>query len=373
MNSNTPTFTDLVSSLPASVPFVGPETLERKRGKSFDARIGANESAFGISPAAQKAMQQALQQNGCSWYGDPENFELRQELAKMHGVQNDEICVDAGIDSLLGLSVRMLVEPGAAVVTSQGAYPTFAYHVAGFGGKLITVPYLDNHEDPQALLAQASECDARIIYFSNPDNPMGTSHPAQRVQQLIDDLPPGCVLALDEAYAEFAHHSLTPAIDTSNPQVIRYRTFSKAYGMAGMRIGYVIANRELISGFNKIRNHFAVNRLAQIGALASLRDNEFLPQVKQRVEAGRQRIYGMADELGLSYLQSSTNFVAVDLGDGDRTRWFLEALTDRGVFIRMPGVAPLSRYIRVGVGTASEHEQFESVFRQLLSESATTA
>ena len=107
MNSNKQTFTKLVTGLPASVPFVGPETLERQRGKTFRARIGANESAFGISPLAQKAIQQALQADGCNWYGDPENFELRQELAKLHGVDADEICVDAGIDSLLGLTVRM--------------------------------------------------------------------------------------------------------------------------------------------------------------------------------------------------------------------------------------------------------------------------
>ena len=209
MNSNKQTFNKLVASLPASVPFVGPETLERQRGKTFHARIGANESAFGISPLAQEAMQQALQADGCNWYGDPENFELRQGLAKLHGVDADEICVDAGIDSLLGLTVRMLIEPGAAVTTSLGAYPTFAYHVAGFGGQLHTVPYLDNREDPQALLAKASECNARIIYFSNPDNPMGTSHTAETVQQLIDDLPQGSLLALDEAYAEFAPAGLT--------------------------------------------------------------------------------------------------------------------------------------------------------------------
>lgn len=373
MDTNKPSFTSLVNSLPSSIPFVGPETLERQRGRTFSARIGANESAFGISTAAQLAMQQALLTDGCNWYGDPENFELRQELAQIHGVAADEICVDAGIDSLLGLTVRMLLEPKAAVVTSKGAYPTFAYHVAGFGGQLETVPYLDNHEDPQALLAKAAECDARIIYFSNPDNPMGTSHTAEIVQQLINDLPAGSLLALDEAYAEFAPKGLTPAIDTTNPQVIRYRTFSKAYGMAGMRIGYVIAHRDLVTGFNKIRNHFAVNRLAQIGALASLRDTDFLPEVRQRVEAGRQHIYTMARELDLPYLPSATNFVAVDLGDGERTASVLSALTEKGVFIRMPGVAPLNRYIRVGVGKPEEQSLFETVFKEVLSETATPA
>lgn len=373
MKTHRQPFTHLVNSLPASVPFVGPETLERQRGETFHARIGANESAFGISPQAQKAMQEALQADGCNWYGDPENLELRQALAEKHGVDVDEICVDAGIDSLLGLTVRMLIEPGMAVVTSNGAYPTFIYHVSGFDGQLHKVPYRQNHEDPEGLLAAAAKTDARLLYFSNPDNPMGTSHSASAVQQLINDLPPNCILALDEAYAEFARPGLTPEIDTTNPQVIRYRTFSKAYGMAGMRIGYVIANRELITGFNKIRNHFAVNRLAQIGALASVYDTGFLDTVLQQVEAGRQRIYSMADDLGLPYLPSSTNFVAVDLGDGERARTLLANLTDKGVFIRMPGVAPLDRYIRVGVGKYREHAYFESVFRQQLTAAHSTA
>ncbi len=366
MKSTRQPFTRLVNSLPASVPFVGPETLERQRGEVFQARIGANESAFGISPLAQRAMQEAMLADGCNWYGDPENLKLRQALAKKHSVAIDEICVDAGIDSLLGLTVRMLIEPGTAVVTSNGAYPTFNYHVSGFDGQLHKVPYKQNHEDPESLLSQAVKTDARLLYFSNPDNPMGTSHPASAVQQLIDDLPAHCILALDEAYAEFAHPGLTPEIDTANPQVIRYRTFSKAYGMAGMRIGYVIAHRDLITGFNKIRNHFAVNRLAQIGALASVNDASFLDSVLQKVEAGRQRIYAMADDLGLPYLPSATNFVAVDLGDSERTRKLLGNLTDKGVFIRMPGVAPLDRYIRVGVGKSQEHAYFESVFRQQL-------
>lgn len=359
-------FTKLVRSLPASVPFVGPETLERKSGKVFEARIGANESAFGISPAAAIAMKSAIDDTGCSWYGDPENFELRTELAARHGVSIDEICVDGGIDSLLGLTVRMLIEPGTPVVTSLGAYPTFIYHVNGFGGELHTVPYNNNFEDPQALLDKAKEQSARLLYFSNPDNPMGTSHQAPVVQQLIDELPAQCTLVLDEAYIDFSSDDLAPKLDTNNKQVIRYRTFSKAYGMAGMRIGYVIANAELVTGLNKIRNHFAISRLAQIAALASVQDTGFLPDVRARVASGRERIYALCKSLGLDYLPSSTNFVAVDLGDGDTTRKVLAELNDTGIFIRMPGVKPLDRYIRVGVGTPAEYDVFSQKFKTLV-------
>lgn len=347
-------FTPLVQSLPASTPFVGPEALERQRGRQFKARIGANESAFGVSPHARQAMADALNQT--SWYGDPECFELRQMLAEKHQVSIDEICVDAGIDSLLGLIVRMFVQPDTAVVSSQGAYPTFNYHIAGFGGRLCTVPYRDNHEDPEALLDEASRQQAPLVYLANPDNPMGTWHERQTIDQMINALPDGVVLALDEAYIEFAAPGIAPAIDTSNPGVVRLRTFSKAWGMAGMRIGYAIAHRDLITGLNKIRNHFGVNRVAQAGALASLQDPGFLKSVVDQVTRGRERIYALSEQLGLKSLPSATNFVAIQLGDAEFASRVMQRLHDKDVFVRMPGVAPLNTHIRLGVGSESEHQ-----------------
>lgn len=357
--------TALVKSLPATIPFVGPETLERQLGKTFDARIGANESAFGMSPKAIDAIASAASR--AAWYGDPENHELRRALAAHHGVQMDEICVDAGIDSLLGLIVRMLVMPGQSVVTSLGAYPTFNYHVAGFGGVLQTVPYAYDHEDPDALLARASETGAPLIYLANPDNPMGTWHPAATIASAIARVPENSVLALDEAYAEFAPADTIPAIETSNDRVIRLRTFSKAHGMAGLRIGYAIANAGLISGLNRIRNHFGVNRLAQAAALASLHDPAFLTRVTQQVHAGRDLIAQLASTYGLTTIASATNFVAVDMGDAGRAERLLAALRAQGVFVRMPGVTPLSRTVRIGIGSADELAHLTQVFGTALS------
>ncbi|MFK7962518.1 MAG: aminotransferase class I/II-fold pyridoxal phosphate-dependent enzyme [Burkholderiaceae bacterium] len=360
---NTP-FTQLVQSLPATIPFIAPETLERESGHPFKARIGANESAFGLSPAAHLAIANELERS--AWYGDPENHDLRMALAELHGVNPNEICVDAGIDSLLGLVVRMLVEPGRSVVSSLGAYPTFNYHVAGFGGNLQLVPYRDDHEDPQALIDRAALTRAPLVYLSNPDNPMGTWHPAQTLTAMIAALPPGSVLALDEAYAEFAPVDSLPPIDTSQEQVIRLRTFSKAHGMAGLRVGYAIANEQLISGLNRIRNHFAVNRLAQAGALASLGDQAFLASVLEQVAQGRDRIVRMGQDYGLSAIASATNFVALDLGSAQRASALRAELQTRGVFVRMPGVAPLNRTIRIGVGSAPEQTCLETVFGDAL-------
>lgn len=350
-------FTDLVAGLPAAVPFIGPETLERRRGKPFEARIGANESAFGMSPKALEALIAEAPRS--AWYGDAQSHDLREALAETHGVDPEEVLIGAGIDALLGNTVRMLVTPGTPVVTSAGAYPTFNYHVNGFGGVLHAVPYRDDAEDPEALLAKTEETGAPLLYFANPDNPMGSWYDAETVQRLIDGVPEGSVLVLDEAYIEFAPDGTAPAIDTRDPQVMRMRTFSKAHGMAGLRVGYTIAHRDLITGLNKVRNHFEMTRVAQAAALASLWDPDFVAGVVAEVARGRAEIAETATRLGLKALPSATNFMAIDMGgDGDRARATLQALDEAGVFVRMPGVAPLDRCIRVTVGTAQDRAIF---------------
>ncbi len=345
----TPRYTDLVKTLPANVPFVGPEEQERARGAPFRARLGANESLFGPSPAAVKAMQaEALE----SWkYGDPSSHDLRTALAAGIGCDVENILVGEGIDGLLGNLVRLLVAPGDAVVTSDGAYPTFNYHVAGFGGALHKVPYRDDHEDPAALLRKAKEVDAKLVYLANPDNPMGSWHSGSDILAALDELPEGCLLLLDEAYIEFAPEGTAAMIDADDPRVIKMRTFSKAYGMAGARIGYAIGARGLIRSFDKIRNHFGMNRMAQAGALAAFNDAAWLSHVQGEVGRARDRIALISKENGLRALPSATNFVAVDCGaDGAFASAVLDALVARGVFVRKPFVAPQDRCIRISCG-----------------------
>ena len=344
-----PNYTPLVASLPAAVPFVGPETQERARGAAFTARLGANESVFGPSPRAIAAMAEAAKD---AWmYGDPEAHDLRAALATHHAIAPENIMVGEGIDGLLGYLVRMLVGPGDAVVTSDGAYPTFNYHVAGFGGVLHKVPYKGDHEDPQALIAKARETGAKLIYFANPDNPMGSWHDAATVQAMIAAVPPGCLLVLDEAYSDTAPPDAIPPLDPSEPRVIRMRTFSKAYGLAGMRVGYAIGKADLINGFNRIRNHFGMGRVAQAAALAALADQTYLAETVARITAARETIAGIARENGLTPLPSATNFVTIDCGqNGEFARTVLAGLIDRGIFVRMPFTAPQDRCIRVSCG-----------------------
>ncbi len=345
--------TPLVAGLPATVPFVGPEAQERDRGRPFKARIGANESVFGPSPLAIEAMQRAAPE---MWmYCDPDNHDLRQALAAHHGVAPESIVIGEGIDGLLGYTVRLFVEPGERVVTSAGAYPTFNYHVAGFGGELVTVPYRHDAEDPEALAEAARRSGARLVYIANPDNPMGTWHGAERIGRLIAAMPAGCLCCLDEAYIEFAPASAAPDWNTSDPRVIRFRTFSKAHGLAGLRIGYAITTPETAAAFNRIRNHFGVSRMAQTRALAALGDQAHLASVQAGVAAARIRIGEIAASSGLACLPSATNFVAVDCGsDGDFARRVLAGLLARDIFVRMPGIAPQDRCIRISAGRGRE-------------------
>ena len=360
----TPSFTPLVASLPASVPFVGPEALERQRGLRFKARIGANESVFGPSPRAVAAMRLAAAE---AWqYGDPENFELKRALSVHHGVGPENIVVGEGIDGLFGYLARMFVEPGVTVATSAGAYPTFNFHIVGYGGRLVTVPYRDDRQDLDALIDLARREQARLIYVANPDNPMGTWWNAGAVQRMIDAVPGGALLCLDEAYIDFAPEGTEPKISADDPRVIRFRTFSKAHGMAGARVGYAIGEAAVIKRFDAIRNHFGVNKLAQAGALASLTDTAHVAWVVDQVREARDRITAIAMANGMTALPSATNFVAIDCGrDGSYAKAVLDGLIGRGIFVRMPGVALLNRCIRVSAGTAADLAAFEEAITEV--------
>ena len=362
-----PRFTPIVAALPQTVPFVGPEKMERDRGAPFIARLGANESVFGPSPKAIAAMQGAAAE---IWkYGDSTSHDLRHALAGDLGVAPENIVVGSGIDGLLNSTVRLMVGPGDHVVTSDGAYPTFNFHVAGYGGTLHKVPYADDHEDPDALIAKAREVDAKLVYIANPDNPMGTWHSAERITAMIKALPDGCVLVLDEAYIEFAPDGTAPPLDVSDPQVLRFRTFSKAYGMAGARVGYVIGHRDLIAAYDKVRNHFGMNRTAQVGALAAWTDRDWLSHIQTEVAAARTRIAQIAADNGLTALPSATNFVTIDCGrDGDYARAVLQALVARGIFVRMPFVAPEDRCIRISAGTPEMLDAFAAALPHALKE-----
>ncbi|WP_273792640.1 pyridoxal phosphate-dependent aminotransferase [Brucella anthropi] len=354
-----PRLTPLVASLPSTVPFTGPETLELQRGRLFKARIGANESSFGPAPSVLEAIR--TEATDIWKYGDPENYELRQTIAAHHGVKPENIMPGAGVDALLGLVVRQYVQQGDSVINSLGGYPTFNYHVAGYGGKLATVPYINDRSDLDGLLDAARKHKAAILYLANPDNPMGSWHEGTDIQSFIEEVPETTMLVLDEAYCETGPASAFPRFETARPNILRMRTFSKAYGLAGIRCGYVVGSPEAIKSFDKIRDHFAVNRLAQAAAIAALKDQAYLHDVVAKIIAGRDRIAAIATANGLAAIPSATNFVAIDCGeDGAFATAVLNGLIARDVFVRKPGAPVLDRCIRVSVGIDEQLDLFEA-------------
>ena len=355
---DTPPFTRVVSALPTSVPFVGPDQIERESGVPFRARLGANENVLGPSPRAIAAIGAVA---GEAWkYGDPLAHDLRTALGDHHGIPIDAIVAGQGIDGLLGSAVRLFVEPGTPVVMPRGGYPTFSFHVRASGGRLVEVPYRDDHADLQAMAAVAHTEGARLVYLANPDNPMGTAWDAAAVTAFRAALPADTALLIDEAYIEFAPDGTAPPLALEDLGVLRFRTFSKAYGLAGLRVGYTIGAPATIAAFDLVREHFGMGRLQHAGAIAALADQEHLQAALDFTAAGRERIVGIAAGLGLAVVPSSANFVSIDLGrDGDFARAVCAELNRRGVFIRMPWVAPQDRCLRVSVGDGEALSVFE--------------
>lgn len=357
-------FNRIVRELPSVTPFVGPEALERRIGRPLRLRLGANESAFGPSPRAIENMMRAAHD---TWmYADPEAFELREMLAELHCVQRENIAVGAGIDDLLGLIARATVEPGVVAVAPLGSYPIFPYTVLAQGGTLERVPYVGIAADIEGMIEAVRRVNPRLVYLANPDNPSGSLTPKQKVMDLLAATGPNSFFVLDEAYAEFATNGELPQIEAADPRVIRLRTFSKVFGMAGSRIGYAIAAPETIASWNKIKLHFSVNRVAIAAAIGSLEDTEHEAMVIRENANGLKDYSCLAQSHGLESRESHTNFQLWEMGSEERAKQFLEDLLQLGVFIRMPFAEPLNTHVRMSVGPP-EHR---ALLREILAEHA---
>jgi histidinol-phosphate aminotransferase len=356
--------TRAVEAIPATTPFIGPEELMRETGQRELVRLGANESAFGPSPKAIAAMRGELER--LAWYGDPESLDLRDALAEKHRCRPEEIIVGAGIDDIMGLAVRAFVGPGDAAVSTLGTYPTFDYHVVGYGGRPVHVPYGSSGvPDCEALLDAAQGAASTILYLANPDNPSGSFIGRDAMTRFYEGLPDDTLLLLDEAYADFVDESeLLPL--ALEDRVVRLRTFSKAYGMAGARIGYALTTPRNVETFQKIRLHYGVNRNAQIGALASLDDEAFRRYVVAQTAQARDDYYRIATSLGRRSIPSRTNFVCIDFESVERATRVMNDLLGRGVWVRKPGAPPLDTCIRVSAGTQAMRRKFETALRAVV-------
>ncbi|MBZ9566740.1 aminotransferase class I/II-fold pyridoxal phosphate-dependent enzyme [Modicisalibacter tunisiensis] len=331
-------------------PFPGLKALERKLGRSIPHRLGSNEGLDMPHHALKARFGEAVAELARS-YGDAEALGVRRRLAEALDTPVEALLVDAGADSLLALALRATCEPGDTVITSAGTYPTFRYFAAGQGCRVVEVDYRRAPgrlaPDLAALAEHAHQHHARLVYLANPDNPSGHCHDDEAVQALRDALPAECTLLLDEAYHDFRGDADAPAAGAVWPGVIRVRTFSKAHGLAGLRIGYAIADPGALAMLHKVRIHYAVSSLA-LAAAETVLDHP--GETREHVEAVVRRREQLAERLrglGAEVPPSDTNFIAVCLPDAETAERVHGELLAAAVLIHRPAHPALGDVLRI--------------------------
>lgn len=319
-------------------PFPGLAALERRTGKKVELRLGGNESLDAPLTVLQRTFGDEFRRLACL-YGDPSALELRQTLARIGGFDLDELRMDSGADAVIALCLHALCAPGDTVVCSEGTYPTFAYLARACGCRVIEVPYLRTAQGVRADLAQlatqAQWSGARVVYLANPDNPTGSWAQCQAMEQLAVHLPLGCTLLLDEAYLEFCP-DLQAGSARAIPGCIRIRSLSKAYGLAGLRVGYALADKETLDLLDKVKIHYALGGLAQYAAQLSLGDSAGNRMIIEDNAWLREEFSRRLDQFGYRVLPSGTNFVALLLPDALAAKKLQDKLLQHGIAVHRP-------------------------------------
>jgi histidinol-phosphate aminotransferase len=330
-------------------------------------KLASNENPFGVPESSQRAMAAAAAELGR--YPDANGFELKAALAARYDVPADWITLGNGSNDILEIAAHAFVQNGESVVFSQYSFAVYALATQGVGGRAIVVPAREYGHDLDAMAA-AIEADTRLVYIANPNNPTGTFIPAARIEAFLAKVPSNVIVVLDEAYNEY----LTPTDQFESalwvrkyPNLVVSRTFSKAYGLAGLRVGFAIAQPAVTDLMNRIRQPFNVNSLAQAAAIAALGDKEFLARGAQNNAQGYRQLTAAFDELGLEYVPSHGNFVLVRVGsdDGAGARVNL-ALLRQGVIVRPVGNYGLPQWLRISIGLPQENARFIEALKKAL-------
>ncbi|WP_043531865.1 pyridoxal phosphate-dependent aminotransferase [Litchfieldella xinjiangensis] len=345
-----PRFPDHLKGHGPQNPFPGIKVLERRLGREIPYRLGSNEGLDMPHAALRAHFGDAMVEHAYC-YGDSEALGVRQRVSAQLGTPLDSLLVDAGADSLLALVVRTVTTPGCTVVESRGTYPTFGYFAESHGCERIEVEYNEGPgrlaPDLEALITAAHETEARVVYLANPDNPTGHVHDDDAVLDLRARLPEECWLLLDEAYHDFRQDADSPFAAEVLPGVIRLRTLSKAHGMAGMRIGYAIAEPQTIEMMMKARIHYAVSTLTLAAAEVVLDHPEETRQHIQAVHARRERLAEHLGSLGADVLPSGTNFIALRMPSSELAASIHADLLDAGSLINRPPSPNLGHILRI--------------------------
>lgn len=333
-------------------------------------KMASNENPFGPSPKAVEAMRAVLGES--NFYPDNDVSELRQKLAERHGVSAENIVPAAGSTALLAIMARTLLSPGLNAITSERSFIVYPIATQAAGGKLIRIPMRDNRFDLDAIAA-AVDHNTRIIYLSNPNNPTGTIVNAPDIDCFLEKLPEHVVVILDEAYHDFAKRfAQLRAVDYSHAldyvkqsrKVVVLRTFSKAHGLAGVRVGYGIGPAEFIAYLTRMRTTFSVSSVAQAAALAALPDEAHIDKTLRNNAEQAQRLAEDMAELGYRVGPTWANFVYCELRE-DAAR-FAQQMQAEGVIVRPLAAWGAPTAIRVTIGTPEQNSTFLKAFKNVI-------
>jgi len=350
-----------VRALGAYTPGKPLRQAERESGVRM-IKMASNENPFGPSPKALEAMRAAAPQ--VNLYPDNDVSKLRLRLAELHGVRPEQTVVDNGSTALLGVISRTLLRPGLNAITSERSFIIYPIATRAAGGRLITTPMKNDAYDLDAVAA-AIDNDMRIIFIANPNNPTGTLIDAPRMDAFLGKLPDHVIVVLDEAYCDFAadfaaargteySHSLDYVRQERN--VVVLRTFSKAHGLAGMRVGYGLGPAVLMQYFNRMRTTFSVSALAEASALAALDDQEHSSKTIANNRSGAEFLASKLAEMGYHPIPTFANFIFFDVGEDAAA--LSKRIQGEGVIVRPLAPWGIPTAIRVTIGTPEQNQRF---------------
>ncbi len=328
-------------------------------------KLASNENPLGSSPMAIAALRGAL--GDLAWYPDGSGHDLKLAIAARLPVKPENIVLGNGSNDVLELVARTFLTPADSAVYAQHAFMVYPLVVKAIGARGIEVPARDYGHDLDAM-ARAVRPDTRIVFLANPNNPTGTFLPWDEVRAFVAGMPPTTLVVLDEAYGEYLpdeRRSPTPGWLAAFPNLVVSRTLSKAYGLAGLRVGFGLAHPEVAELMNRVRQPFNVNHLAMVAACAALGDAEFIAESRRVNAAGLEQLARGFARLGLAFIPSAGNFVAVKVGEAARV---YDALLRQGVIVRPVAGYGMPEHLRVTVGTAPQNERFLAALEQALGE-----
>jgi len=352
-----------VRSLQPYIPGKPIEELEREYGVTNVIKLASNENPLGPSPKALAAAQAALAE--IARYPDGGGFALKRALATKLGVLPEQITLGNGSNDILEFAARTFVTAQDEVVFSQHAFAVYPIVTRAVDARAVEVPARDWGHDLAAMHA-AITARTRLIFIANPNNPTGTWLRSDELREFLDNVPESVVVVVDEAYFEYVEESAYPdsiAWLARYPNLICARTFSKIYGLAGLRVGYGVSSPTVADLLNRVRQPFNVNSIAQAAALAALDDSAHLDEARRVNTDGMQQLVKGFEQLGLAYIPSAGNFVCVEVGEAGRV---YENLLRAGVIVRPVANYGMPRHLRVTVGLVNENQRFLDALKKIL-------